>query len=208
MAATATISALGDSTTAGSPAFKSPIEAPPDGSGNVESQYAYWLTKRHPDWRVLNRGVDGERSDEIRARFARDVVQAEPDVVVILAGVNDVYQGRSAESVEGELEAMYDLARAARISVVAGSIIPYNTATPEQNARMRAVNGWIRDYADRHDGSVTFCDTRTAVAEPGQPDRLVSSPDDLHPSPNGYRLMADALEPAIRTALAKAHALR
>jgi lysophospholipase L1-like esterase len=208
MAATVTIIALGDSTTAGSPAFKSPIEAPPDGSGNVESQYAYWLTKRHPDWRVLNRGVDGERSDEIRARFTRDVVQAEPDVVVILAGVNDVYQGRSAESVEGELEAMYDLARAARISVVAGSIIPYNTATPEQNARMRAVNRWIRDYADRHDGSVTFCDTRTAVAEPGQPDRLVSSPDDLHPSPDGYRLMADALEPAIRTALAKAHALR
>ena len=208
MAATATIIALGDSTTAGSPAFKSPIEAPPDGSGNVESQYAYWLTKRHPDWRALNRGVDGERSDEIRARFARDVVQAEPDVVVILAGVNDVYQGRSAESVEGELEAMYDLARAAKISVVAGSIIPYNTATPEQNARMHAVNGWIRDYADRHDGSVTFCETRAAVADPGQPDRLVSSPDDLHPSPNGYRLMADALEPAIRTALAKAHALR
>src|SRR5437773_3551128 len=141
MAATATIVALGDSTTAGSPAFTSPIEAPPDGSGNIESQYAYWLTKRHPDWRVLNRGVDGERSDEIRARFARDVVQAEPDVVVILAGVNDVYQGRSAESVEGELEAMYDLARGAKISVVAGSIIPYNTATPEQNARMHAVNG-------------------------------------------------------------------
>jgi lysophospholipase L1-like esterase len=208
MTAIATIIALGDSTTAGSPAFKSPIEAPPDGSGNVESQYAYWLTAGHPDWRVLNRGVDGERSDEIRARFARDVMQAEPDVVVILAGVNDVYQGRSAETVERELEAMYDLARAAKISVVAASIIPYNTATPEQNARMRTVNGWIRDYAAGHEGSVTFCDTRAAVAEPGQPDRLVSSPDDLHPSPKGYRLMADALEPAIRMALAKAHALR
>ena len=103
---------------------------------------------------------------------------------------------------------MYDLARAAKISVVAGSIIPYNTATPEQNARMHAVNGWIRNYAARHNASATFCDTRAAVAEPGQPDRLVSSPDDLHPSPQGYRLMADALEPAIRTALAKAHALR
>jgi lysophospholipase L1-like esterase len=208
MAAIATIVALGDSTTAGSPAFKSPIEAPPDGSGNVESQYAYWLTREHPDWRVLNRGVDGERSDEIRARFARDVVDAEPDVVVILAGVNDIYQGRSAASVQRELEAMYDRARAAKISVVAGSIIPYNTATPEQNARMRAVNGWIRDYAARHDGSATFCDTRAAVAAPGQPDRLVSSPDDLHPSPDGYKLMAEALETAIVTALAKARALR
>ena len=48
------------------PAFRSPIEAPPDGSGNVESQYAYWLMQAHPDWRVLNRGVNGERSDQIR----------------------------------------------------------------------------------------------------------------------------------------------
>jgi acyl-CoA thioesterase I len=207
-AAMIVIVALGDSTTAGTPAFRSPIEAPPDGSGNIESQYAFWLASRHPEWDVLNRGVNGERSDEVRARFARDVVPPNPDVVVILAGVNDVYQGRAAESVERELEAMYELASTAKIPVVAASIIPYNTATPDQNARMRAVNAWIRDYADRHIAGVTFCDTRAAVAAPDDPDRLVSSPDDLHPSPDGYKLMADALEPAIRTALAKAHALR
>src|SRR6185436_5498799 len=101
-----TIVALGDSTTAGTPGFQSPIEAPPDGSGDVESQYAYWLMQAHPDWRVLNRGVNGERSGQIRARFARDVIAADPAVVVIVAGVNDVYQGRTAESVERELEAM------------------------------------------------------------------------------------------------------
>jgi lysophospholipase L1-like esterase len=55
---------------------------------------------------------------------------------------------------------------------------------------------------------VVFCDTRTAVAAPGQPDRLVSSPDDLHPSPDGYRRMAVALDPAIKLALSKAPALR
>src|ERR1700704_4002923 len=103
MAAIATIIALGDSTTAGTPAFKSPIEAPPNGSGNVESQYAHWLMLSHADWQVLNRGVNGERSDQIRARFARDVIAAKPAVVVIIAGVNDVYQGRSAASVEREL---------------------------------------------------------------------------------------------------------
>ena len=198
-----TIVALGDSTTAGTPAHKSPIEAPPNGSGNVESQYAYWLMQAHPDWQVLNRGVNGERSDQIRARFARDAAQAKPAVVVIIAGVNDVYQGRSAESAERELEAMYTAARAAKIIVVAGSIIPFNIATADQNARMHAVNDWIRDYAARHDGSVVFCDTRAASAAPGQPDRLVSSPDDLHPSPDGYRRMASALEPAIKLALSK-----
>jgi lysophospholipase L1-like esterase len=199
-----TIVALGDSTTAGTPAFMSPIEAPPNGSGNVESQYAYWLMQAHPDWQVLNRGVNGERSDQIRARFARDVAQAKPAVVVIIAGVNDVYQGRSAESVERELEAMYAAARAAKMAVVAGSIIPYNVATADQNARMHAVNDWIRDYAARHEGSVVFCDTRAAAAAPGQPDLLLSSPDDLHPSPDGYKQMATALEPAIKLALSKA----
>jgi lysophospholipase L1-like esterase len=203
-----TIVALGDSTTAGTPAHKSPIEAPPNGSGNVESQYAYWLTKAHPDWQVLNRGVNGERSDQIRARFARDVTRTKPAVVVIIAGVNDVYQGRSADEVESELEAMYDAARAAKIVVVAGSIIPFNVASADQNARMHAVNDWIRAYASRHAGAVVFCDTRAAVAAPGQPDRLVSSPDDLHPSPDGYKRMADALEPAIKLALSKAPALQ
>jgi lysophospholipase L1-like esterase len=200
-AAMITIVALGDSTTAGTPGFLSPIEAPPDGSGDVTSQYAYWLMEAHPDWRVLNRGVNGERSDQIRSRFARDVAQAQPAVVVIIAGVNDVYQGRSAGSVERELEAMYDAARAAKIVVVAGSIIPFNVATDDQNARMHAVNDWIRGYAARHEGAVVFCDTRAAVAAPGQPDRLLSSPDDLHPSPDGYRRMAAELEPAITRAL-------
>src|SRR3954462_8867365 len=179
------IVALGDSTTAGTPAFKSPLEAPPNGSGNVESEYAYWLMQTHPDWQVLNRGVNGEGRDQIRARFARDAAAAQPAVVVILAGVNDIYQGRRVESGERELEAMYAAARAAKIAVVAASIIPFNSASAEQNARMHAVNDWIGTYAGSHGGSVVFCDTRGAVAAPGQPDRLVSSPDNLHPSPEG-----------------------
>jgi lysophospholipase L1-like esterase len=208
VAAVITIVALGDSTTAGTPGHKSPLEAPPAGSGNVESQYAYWLMQSHPDWQVLNRGINGERSDEIGARFARDAARATPAVVVIIAGVNDVYQGRSAESVERELNAMYAAARAAKIVVVAGTIIPFNVATADQNARMRAVNDWIRSYAAAHQSGVVFCDTRAAVAAPGQPDRLVSSPDDLHPSPEGYRMMAAALEPAIKLALTKAPSLQ
>jgi acyl-CoA thioesterase I len=204
---TTTIVALGDSTTAGTPGFASPIEAPPDGSGDAESQYAYWLMRAHPDWRVLNRGVNGERTDQIRLRFTRDVIQARPDLVIIVAGVNDIYQGRTAESVQAELLSMYSAARDAGIPIVAGSILPYNTATPEQNGRMHAVNAWIRDDGSRQTGLI-FCDTRAAVAMPGRPDLLASSPDDIHPSPEGYRLMAVALEPSVKAALAAAHPLR
>ncbi len=42
------IVAMGDSTTAGTPAFRSPIEAPAAGRGDVTSQYAYWLDAEPP----------------------------------------------------------------------------------------------------------------------------------------------------------------
>jgi len=202
-----TIVALGDSTTAGTPGFQSPLESPPDGAGDVESQYAYWLMKAHPEWRVLNRGVNGERSDQIRARFHRDVGMVRPDAVVVIAGVNDIYQGRSSELVERELEAIYEAARAALIPLVAGAILPYNTSTSDAIARMRDVNDWMRAYAARN-AHVVFCDTRAATATPNDPDRLASSPDGLHPSPDGYRRMAAALEPVIAGLLARPPGLR
>ena len=194
------IVALGDSTTAGTPLFKSPIEAPPDGAGDETSQFAHWLMKAEPGWDVRNRGVNGERSDQMRARWARDVAAVSPSAVIIIAGVNDVYQGRPVEHVTRELRAMYDLAAAARIPVVAGSIVPYNTATPEQNAKMRAINDWIRAEAAR-DANIAFADTRAAVAQAGNPDLLRSSPDGLHPDADGYKRMAEALAPVLRRTL-------
>jgi lysophospholipase L1-like esterase len=194
------IVALGDSTTAGTPGWKSAIEAPPLGAGDEASQYAYWLMEARPDWEVLNRGVNGERSDEIAARFDRDVLEIGPAAVVIIAGVNDVYQGRPAEHVIAQLRGMYERAARAAIPVVAGSIVPYNTATPDQNARMRVINEWIRSRAER-DHAVVFADTRAAVSAPAAPDLLIASPDGLHPTPEGYRRMAEVLRPAIELAI-------
>src|SRR5438067_3234116 len=162
-----TIVALGDSTTAGTPGYRSPVEAPPNGSGDVESQYAYWLMQAHAEWLVLNRGVNAERTDQIRARFTRDVLDATPALVIILAGVNDVYQGRATGDVQRELETMYDRARSAGIAIVAASILPYDSAGDDENRRMRAINEWIRDYARDHP-DVVFCDTRAAVGAPGE----------------------------------------
>lgn len=193
------VACLGDSTTAGTPLFKSPIEAPPDGEGDERSQFAYWLRRVHPGWQVINGGVNGERSDEIALRFDRDVLARSPQVVVIIAGVNDVYQGRSVEHVTRQLGLMYDRARAAGLPVVAGSIVPYNTATPDQNARMHAINAWIAATATPGSG-IWFADTRAATAAPGDPDRLAASPDGLHPDIDGYRRMALALDPAIEKA--------
>jgi lysophospholipase L1-like esterase len=190
------IVALGDSTTAGTPGFESPIEAPPDGRGDVTSQFAYWLMQAHPEWDVLNRGVNGERTDQIAARFERDVLGARPAIVVIIAGVNDVYQGRPVAEITERLQAMYERAHQSGIAVVAGTIIPYDTATPEQNQKMHQINAWIRSQHAAFP-ALASVDTRAAVAARDDPDRLASSPDSLHPAPEGYRAMADALRPVI-----------
>ena len=190
------IVAIGDSTTAGTPAFASPLESPPLGRGDATSQYGYWLMQSHPEWEVLNRGVNGERSDQIRERFDRDVISAAPAVVVVIAGVNDVYQGRGVDEVTRQLRWMYDRAQRAGIWVVAGTILPYDTATPEQNAKIRQINAWIRRQANA-DPALGFADTRAAVGAPGKPDLLSDSPDHLHPSPSGYRAMAGSIRPVI-----------
>jgi lysophospholipase L1-like esterase len=190
------IVALGDSTTAGTPGFQSPAEAPPDGLGDRTSQYAYWLMQSHPEWDVVNKGVNGERSDQIRARFERDVIALAPAVVVIIAGVNDVYQGRRAEEVTAHLSRMYERASRAGIKVVAGTIIPYNTATADQNAKMHDINAWIRRQAETGSG-ITVVDTRHAVAATGKPDILSETADQLHPTASGYRAMAEAIRPVL-----------
>ena len=194
-----TIVALGDSTTAGTPGFQSPLEAPPDGAGVVESQYAYWMTRRRPDWRVLNRGIAGERSDQILKRFARDVLETHPQLVVILAGVNDISQGYPSEWVTGHLRQMYEQAMAARIQVVACSILPYQGLDELRRARLTGVNRWVEDYAAAH--GLVFCDLFRVVADPAHPWQLAGSPDGLHPDAAGYRAMGEALANVIERGL-------
>ena len=119
---------------------------------------------------------------------------------MLIAGVNDVYQGGTAAHVIQQLRWIYDRAASEGVRVIAGTIIPYNTATPDQNARMREINDWIRRQADGGHAPA-FVDTRAAVAAPGTPDMLSETGDQLHPSPAGYRAVAEAIRPVIERVL-------
>jgi len=86
-----TIVAIGSSSTAGAGA--SSINA------NYPNQLAIDLRERFPghDITVINRGVNGEETDNMMARFASDVVAANPTLVIWQVGTNSVLRDRSLE---------------------------------------------------------------------------------------------------------------
>ncbi len=186
-----TIVGLGDSTTAGTPGFRSPLEVPPRGEGNPESQYAHWMMRSHPEWTVLNRGVNGETAEEIRARLPRDVLLPRPAYAIILAGVNDIFGGQRAESVERHLAAMYADVLDAGVVPVAATVLPYNSATARASGEILALNAWIENLTKVL--GILFCDTHAAVADPADSNRLKGTPDGLHPDVAGYRAMGEVL---------------
>ena len=161
------------------------------------------MTTAHPEWTVHNRGINGQRSDQILARFQRDVVREKPDYVIILAGVNDVYQGRSQEFVKRNLQTMYDMAINAGIIAVAATILPYNAMSPFEAKTIAHLNNWIKNTAEEL--KILFCDTNHAVADPANPNRLSGSPDELHPDVAGYRVMGEALAKVIENHLKSLH---
>ncbi len=83
-----TIVAIGSSSTAGAGA-SSPAASYP-------SQLAAELKQRFPthDVTVLNRGVNGETTEQMMARFTTGVIAAHPDLVLWQVGTNSVLRDR------------------------------------------------------------------------------------------------------------------
>lgn len=153
----------------------------------------------------LNRGISGQTSAQMLLRFRQDVIDLHPDVVVILAGTNDIAGNNGPESldaIEGNLRSMVELARANRIRVVLASVLPAS-AFPwrpgyKPAAKIRALNDWTRRYA--HDQGLAYLDYYSAMAnaEGGLDPKFAE--DGVHPTAAGYTIMAPLAQQAIREA--------
>jgi lysophospholipase L1-like esterase len=144
------------------------------------------------------------------ARFGRDVLERSAvRYVMILEGVNDLGMLTrdapvSAEAhhalVERMIAAYAQMAERARergIKVIGVTIMPYGASgyyhhDAANEADRKAVNDWIRTPGNL-DAVVDF---DALMRDPAQPRRLrkaFDSGDGLHPSPEGYRFMGDAV---------------
>ena len=169
---------------------------------------------------VLNHGIGGNRilldgiGPNAMARFNNDVL-AQPGVkfLIVLEGINDLgmlTHNSETSPIEHEqlvhgllaaYEQMITRAHAHGITVIGCTVTPFMGFSfyhpgPESEADRQAVNAWIR--APGHFDAVIDFDK--ILQDPDHPDHYLAkydSGDHLHPSPEGYAAMGNAVPLAL-----------
>jgi lysophospholipase L1-like esterase len=167
----------------------------------------------HPNW--IGKGVSGQKSDEVLARFQTDVIDLHPEIVHILVGTNDVYpswslvpSGANAIDSAANVEAMVRMAQANDIHVILATILPWgcnashcllaetDDPTSSRYERINIWNAWIELYALSQ--GIPVVDYHSALLAPDgehyMPDLTV---DGVDPSAAGYVVMIPMVENVI-----------
>jgi len=156
----------------------------------------------------LDRGISGQTTGQMLVRFREDVINLNPAVVVILAGINDIAENNGPSKLEdvfGNLVSMAELAKANHIKVVLSSVLPAFAFPwrPDINPvpQVKALNDKIKAYADQY--HIVYLDYFTAMADDRKGLPLSLSKDGVHPTLAGYKIMEPLAEKAIEKALKK-----
>ena len=151
----------------------------------------------------INRGISGQTTPQMLIRFRPDVLNLHPDVVVILAGVNDIAGNTGPttnDTIFGNIISMVELAKANAIKVILCSVLPANNFywRPNEKAAETIIqlNQLIQSYAKEHD--IPYVDYHSAMADAknGLPKEF--SEDSVHPNLKGYQTMQPLLEKAVQ----------
>jgi lysophospholipase L1-like esterase len=175
-------------------------------------KYLDYVRARCPRSRFDNYGRGGEMVNQMRARFALEVL-GEPrhplfpkprySHVIVFGGVNDICSdttaGRTLARIQTDLGRMYDVSKRRGMQVVAFTVAPWAGFTrywsPKRGADTLALNNWIR--AQTATGLVDSVVDAHALMSCGEPDKLCprwSQPyDGLHFNPEGHRVLGAEL---------------
>jgi lysophospholipase L1-like esterase len=171
----------------------------------------FWrLNEYFPDRSFVNRGISGQITGEMLGRLKADVIDLRPQVVVILAGTNDLARGIGLTGIEDNLLMMADLCDTYKIKVVFASLLPvsdyhkgenksYERTTTRPPIFINALNQWIESFcANRHH---VYLNYHAAMVDPKGELKEDLGDDGLHPNAKGYRIMAPLALEAIQKAL-------
>ncbi|MYN65922.1 MAG: HYR domain-containing protein [Acidobacteria bacterium] len=188
--------AFGDSITAG-------VVSSPNGGARLDSFNSYPARLRRrlaslyltQDIEVVNAGVPGEEASQAEARFGLELGRHRPEVVLLMHGTNDldVIAGSGADSAAAALDGMVAAARAAGIDTLLMTIPPQRGTGSA--SLVSGLNSSIQAIAARH-GAELIDIHHLLLTGPcsGLPQIPCIGRDGLHPTEQGYDLMAQELE--------------
>ena len=187
--------AFGDSLTAG-------VLSPPDGRASLDPSRSYvTLLERDlqakyvtQELRVLNAGAPGEQARHAVSRFASVLRSEQPEAVLLMEGTNDldVVGGGGADLAAQAIDSMVNRAQGAGLDVLLMTIPPQRFTS--QASLVPGLNDRIRAIAERR--GVVLVDVFGVLSSgacPGARAIPCIGADGLHPTADGYRLMAEEI---------------
>jgi acetyl esterase/lipase len=160
---------------------------------------------------IVGRGIGGQTSPQMLARFRQDVVALRPRAVHIMAGTNDIAGNTGPttfEDYQHNILAMIDLARANDIAVIVAAIPPsrklFWRGDLDPRPQIRQWNEWLRALAFGR--GLTFVDYGVVLGDPDGGMRPDVGNDGVHPHRLGYARMRPLAERAIAEAVERAEA--
>ena len=148
----------------------------------------------------INRGIGGQTTPQMLIRFKPDVVDLKPEIVVILAGTNDIAGNTgpsNAKMITDNIFSMAEIAKAYQMKVVLSSILPvyeYDWAREIKDPpfTIQAVNDALKQYASNH--GLIYLDYFSSMVDERQGLNSDYTSDGVHPNESGYILMSSLAE--------------
>lgn len=150
----------------------------------------------------IDRGIAGQTSVQVAARFESDAIALNPDEVHILAGTNDLTANWVPQTTWDAFTSMIAEAKAAGIPVYIGTIPPWGAGPGatnqdpdyvDRNARVAALNAWLKSQP-----GVTVIDYYPLLAGSNGLYNPAMTADGIHPNAAGYAVMTPAAEAALQ----------
>lgn len=155
------------------------------------------------DGSFVGRGISGQVTAQMLARFQADVIDLKPMVVVILAGTNDIAQNQgpvTLEEIAANIFAMATLARDNGIAPVICSVLPaaeypWRREITDVPTKVRALNAMLKEWAAANKCEWVDYFTPMADERGGLPANYAE--DGIHPTAAGYARMTSIITPVI-----------
>ena len=158
------------------------------------------------DKNYVNRGISGQTTPQMLVRFRADVVDINADVVVILAGTNDIAGNTgpiTLKMIANNLKSMTEIAQANGIKVILCSVLPaYDypwSPGKKPNIKIPKLNSMIEDFAK--ESGAFYLDYFKALNDGNNGIIKEYSNDGVHLTAKGYHVLEPMLEKALEKVL-------